>query len=98
MANRREVPLFSVYCLCLSLFCAFIFSSRSFASQNWHAIDQELARKVLQVNVGLKVNLQNNLWVQVADISSKKVLCFYYYYQGSWLSGGWQGFGFSCFY
>jgi hypothetical protein len=72
------------------LFSAFFFANKCFASQNWQSIDREVEKKVLQVNVGLKIKLQNSLWVQVADISSKEK---YYVFTTSTKDFGYQVVG-----
>jgi len=72
VANHKQIYSSAILCLCLILFFASVWSNKCFASQNWQALDQKIKRKVLQINVGLKIKLQNTLWVQVADISSQK--------------------------
>lgn len=83
MANRSII---------LILVVLFIFAGQSIclAKQNWQIIDQGVGKKVLQLNVGLKIKFQNKYCVQVADLSSKQK---YYVFTTSDKDSGYQVVG-----
>jgi hypothetical protein len=58
--------------LSLLVFITFILPDKCLCAEDWQSIDRENEAKVLQVNVGLKLKLQNVYWLKVADISTKK--------------------------
>ncbi len=82
----RQTNSFRFICL-LILFSLLCSNNPCQAISDWTKINQELKKKVFRLNIGLKIRLKNNLWVQVTDLSPKN---HYYVFTTSKTESGYQ--------
>jgi len=94
MARQAKILTFdSSIVFVLSVFLLSI--NTCLARYSWDNLDRQIENKIYQLNVGIKIKLNNSLWVQVAGTSSKQQ---YYVFATSRDDKGYQIIGHgSCF-